>query len=194
MSLSPRIKKAVLIERPNRFLGRVLLEGRVTEAFIPNPGRMLEFMVPRNEVFLKEDRAAHRKTDYTMVGLEYNDVLVSIDSNLPNRYIKKLLFSKKLPFFSDYDDVVSEAPSFEGRFDFKLVGEKETSFIEVKSCTLIEDGRTIFPDAPTKRGARHVKHLAASLKENYVDRAAILFEIQRPDANVFSLHQPLTYY
>lgn len=186
MSFSPRIKKAVLIDRPNRFLGRVLLEGRVTEAFIPNPGRMFELMVPGNEVFLKEDRAAHRKTDYTMVGLEYNDVLVSIDSNLPNRFIKKLLISKRLPFFSDYDDVVPEPPSFEGRFDFKLVGEKETSFIEVKSCTLVEDGRAIFPDAPTKRGARHVKHLAASLKENHVDRAAIFFVIQRPDANVFS--------
>lgn len=180
------IRNAVLIDRPNRFLGRVRLEGQVTEVFIPNPGRMLELMIPGNEVFLRENSAPHRKTDYDMIGLEYNGVLVSIDSNLPNRFIKRLLLSYELPFFKDYNDVTPEPRAFEGRFDFKLTGPKGSSFIEVKSCTLVEEGRAIFPDSPTTRGTRHLRHLAAALKENHVKRSAIIFVIQRPDAKVFS--------
>jgi sugar fermentation stimulation protein A len=186
MNKNPGIRKAVLIDRPNRFLGRVQLDGKVTEVFIPNPGRMLELMVPGKEVFLRENSAAHRKTDYDMIGLEYNGVLVSIDSNLPNRFIKRLLNSHELPFFQDYNVVIPEPRIFNGRFDFKLTGSGGSSFIEVKSCTLIEDGRAIFPDAPTARGARHLKHLATTLSEKTVDRAAIIFVIQRPDAIVFS--------
>lgn len=180
------IRKAVLIDRPNRFLGRVHLDGRVIEVFIPNPGRMYELMVPGNEVFLRENSGPHRKTDYDMIGLEYNGVLVSIDSNLPNRFIKRLLLSHELSFFKDYDTVTPEPHAYGGRFDFKLTGANKSSFIEVKSCTLIEEGRAIFPDAPTTRGARHLRHLAVALNEGHVNRAAVIFVIQRPDADVFS--------
>ncbi len=82
-----RVRKAILVERPNRFLGVVKLDDVLTEVFIPNPGRMHELMIPGNEVFLRENSAPHRKTDFDMIGLEYNGVLVSIDSNLPNRFM-----------------------------------------------------------------------------------------------------------
>jgi sugar fermentation stimulation protein A len=182
----PSIRTAVLIDRPNRFLGRVQLDDTVTEVFIPNPGRMLELMIPGNEVFLRENRGPHRRTDYDMIGLEYNEVLVSIDSNLPNRFIKRLLTSYKLPFFKDYESITPEPRAYEGRFDFKLTGSSGSSFIEVKSCTLVEDERAIFPDAPTTRGARHLNHLADAIEKAVVDRAAVIFVIQRPDAKIFS--------
>ena len=180
------IRKAELIDRPNRFLGRVRLDDRVIEVFIPNPGRMLELMIPGKEVYLRENIASHRKTDYDMIGLEYNDVLISIDSNLPNRFIKRLLLSNELPFFTDYDNVIPEPRAFEGRFDFKLTGGTGSTFIEVKSCTLVEDGRAIFPDAPTTRGVRHIRNLVSALNQNLVNRAAMIFVIQRPDARIFS--------
>jgi sugar fermentation stimulation protein A len=186
MTKTQGIRKAFLVDRPNRFLGRVQLDGKVMEVFIPNPGRMLELMIPGKEVFLRENKGLHRKTDYDMIGLEYNGILVSIDSNLPNRFIKKLLISHKLPFFNDYESVIPEPRAFDGRFDFKLSGNEGSSLIEVKSCTLVEDDRAIFPDAPTIRGARHLTHLTAALTEGQVNRAAIIFVIQRPDAKVFS--------
>jgi len=182
----PRVRKAILVERPNRFLGVVKLDDELTEVFIPNPGRMYELMVPGNEVFLRENSAPHRKTDFDMIGLEYKGVLISIDSNLPNRFIKQLLNSHKLSFFDYYERVISEPRAYEGRFDFRLEGPSGITFIEVKSCTLVEEGRAIFPDAPTTRGTRHLRHLAASLKESVASRAAVIFVIQRPDAIIFS--------
>ncbi len=186
MKKPSEIEKAVLLDRPNRFLGIVQLDGRAVEVFIPNPGRMYELMIPGNEVYLRKNIALHRKTDYDLIGMEYNGVLVSIDSNLPNRFIKRLLLSYELPFFHDYDTVTPEPIAYGGRFDFKLTGAKESSFIEVKSCTLVEENRAIFPDAPTERGTRHLQHLAKALKDDVVTRAAIIFVIQRPDAEVFS--------
>ncbi|MFW9769825.1 MAG: DNA/RNA nuclease SfsA [Candidatus Thorarchaeota archaeon] len=190
LTLKPPVRKAILLKRPNRFLGIVDIDGVHTEVFIPNPGRMHELMVPGYEVFIRENPAPHRKTNYDMVGLEYNGVLVSIDSNLPNRFIKKLLNNHELVFFKDYKQVKSEPRVYGGRFDFKLEGPSGITFIEVKSCTLIENGRAIFPDAPTKRGARHLRHLAASLQDGTASRAAVLFVIQRPDAYVFSPNDP----
>ncbi|MFW9982707.1 MAG: DNA/RNA nuclease SfsA [Candidatus Thorarchaeota archaeon] len=186
----PKIRKATLIERPNRFLGIVKLGNKHVEVFIPNPGRMHELMIPGKEVYLRENIAPHRRTDFDLIGLEYNDVLVSIDSNLPNRFIKSLLTSYELSFFENYDNVVSEPRAYDGRFDFRLEGPEGITFIEVKSCTLVENGRAFFPDAPTNRGTRHLMHLATSLNDRVASRAAILFVIQRPDAIVFSPNDP----
>ncbi|MFX1483020.1 MAG: DNA/RNA nuclease SfsA [Promethearchaeota archaeon] len=184
--MNASVQRAVLVDRPNRFLGIVNLDGILVESFIPNPGRMHELMVPGHEVYIRENKGPKRRTDYDLIGLEYNNVFVSIDSNLPNRFIKKLLRAHSLPFFDDYIQIKSEPAAYDGRFDFRLDGKSGTTFIEVKSCTLVEDGRAIFPDAPTIRGARHLKNLIASLKDGTANRAAMIFVIQRPDARIFS--------
>ncbi len=180
------VTEAKLVDRPNRFLGRVELGGKMEEAFIPNPGRMYELMIPGKTVFVRHKEGEHRKTRLDMIAVKHQGVLISIDSNLPNRFIRGLLESRRLSMFSGYDTVEPEPRVFEGRFDFKLAGPSGVTFIEVKSCTLVEDGHARFPDAPTMRGARHVRHLAESLLSGIASRAAVIFVIQRPDAKVFS--------
>ena len=176
------------IERPNRFLAKVDIGGRIVESFVPNPGRMHEFMVPGKLVFLRRNFAPHRKTEYDMIGVLHDGILVSIDSNLPNRFVRGLLEKHLLSYFSDYYKVVPEPRLYDGRFDFRLEGDNDVTLIEVKSCTLVETGHALFPDAPTLRGARHLKHLVKSLEDGIATQAAIVFVIQRPDANVFSPH------
>jgi sugar fermentation stimulation protein A len=180
------VMKAKLVDRPNRFLGRVELDGKVEEAFIPNPGRMYELMVPGKTVYVRHKLGEHRKTRLDMIAVRHQGVLISIDSNLPNRFMRGLLERRELEMFSGYDTVEPEPRAFEGRFDFKLAGPSGVTFIEVKSCTLVEEGRARFPDAPTLRGARHMRHLAESLRSGIASRAAVVFVIQRPDAKVFS--------
>ncbi|TFG34773.1 DNA/RNA nuclease SfsA [Candidatus Thorarchaeota archaeon] len=187
MSKHKLVQKAKLIDRPNRFLARVEVDGQIVETFVPNPGRMNEFMIPGKQVFIRNNPAPHRKTSYDMMGVDHDGVIVSIDSNLPNRFIRRLLENHELPYLSDYDDVVSEPRVYDGRFDFRLVGTK-TSLVEVKSCTLVEGGHALFPDAPTIRGARHMRHLARALTEDIAQHAAVIFVIQRPDAHIFSPH------
>lgn len=190
MAHSKEVHRCSLIDRPNRFLGRVEFEGSIHEVFIPNPGRMYELMVPGKEVYIREAVSKKRKTAFDMIGVKHAGVLISIDSLLPNRFMKRIFTEKALNEFREYTDVKPEPRVYEGRFDFKLSNDKATAYIEVKSCTLIESGRAIFPDAPTSRGARHVNSLAKVLEDGLAQRAAVVFVIQRPDAEVFSPNDP----
>ncbi|MFW9889110.1 MAG: DNA/RNA nuclease SfsA [Candidatus Thorarchaeota archaeon] len=178
--------EAQFVDRPNRFLGRVEINRKLVEVFVPNPGRMHELMIPGKQVFIRRKSAAHRKTSYDMIGVSHNGVLVSIDSNLPNRFMKASLLNHALDWFLPYDTVIAEPRVYDGRFDFKLEGSRGATFIEVKSCTLVENGHALFPDAPTKRGARHLRNLARALQEGLASRAAVVFVIQRSDATFFS--------
>ena len=179
-----------LIERPNRFLGVMDIKGIQVKAFIPNPGRKYELMVPGKRVFLAAATGNRRKTRYNLIGVEHAGVLVSIDSILPNRFMKRMLHEHKLEVSSDYETVVPEPKYYDGRFDFKLEGLNGITLIEVKSCTLVKDGRAIFPDAPTKRGTKHMKHLARALTEKIADKTAVVFVIQRPDVQALSPNDP----
>ena len=179
------ILEATFLDRPNRFLSRVDLKGEITEAFVPNPGRMYELMVPGKKVYLRPNSGQHRKTAYDMIAVMHDGILISIDSNLPNRFMKRILQNHELNIFRDYNRIKPEPSMYEGRFDFLLSGKKKI-LIEVKSCTLVVNNRAIFPDSPTIRGARHMKHLADALVEGIVDEAYVVFVIQRPDAEIFS--------
>jgi len=147
-------------------------------------------MVPGKRVYLRPSIGHKRKTQYNLIGVEHAGVLVSIDSILPNRFMKRMLHEHKLEMFSDYETVVPEPRYYNGRFDFKLEGQNGITLIEVKSCTLVEDGRAIFSDAPTKRGARHMRHLVRALTEKVTNATAVVFIIQRPDVQVFSPNDP----
>jgi len=188
VSKQQHVRKATFIERPNRFLARVEVDGDIVEVFVPNPGRMYELMIPGKEVFIRDNPGPHRKTSFDMIGVYHDDVLISLDSNLPNRFIRNLLETRKLQYFSDYSKVTPEPRAYGGRFDFLLEGDNNRTFIEVKSCTLVVNKRVLFPDAPTTRGARHMRHLAHALSVGDVNDAAVIFVIQRPDGEIFSPH------
>ena len=169
---------ATLIERPNRFLGVVELNGEKVQAFIPNPGRMHELMVPGTRVYVISKEGDHRKTKFDLTLMEYSNTLVSIDSRLPN-YMLKESINNGLDEFKGFHVERTEPTFHDSRLDLKLTDGNTQILLEAKSCTLVEDGIALFPDAPTKRGARHMNTLVKALEHG---RAAVCFVIQRNDA------------
>lgn len=186
MKLNSEILVGFYQKRLNRFLAQIELDGNSVLAHVPNPGRMYELLTPRKEVYLRAKPNTQRKTDFNLIAVKHNQLIISIDSTLPNQFIKRLLENYDLSMFTGYDTVIPEPRIYDGRFDFMLTGTKGNQFIEVKSCTLVESGRALFPDAPTKRGTKHVMYLVKSLGEKLTFKAAMIFVIQRPDATVFS--------
>jgi sugar fermentation stimulation protein A len=170
---------AKLISRPNRFLGVVDLDGEPTQCFIPNPGRMHELMVSGTNVYLIHRPGDHRKTSYDLTLVEYNDTLVSIDSRLPNYMLHEAIDQGRLPEFSGYTVERTEPTFYDSRLDLLLSDGANQILVEAKSCTLVKDSIALFPDAPTKRGARHMNTLIKALEYG---RAAACFIIQRDDA------------
>jgi len=182
----PKLHKGRLLARPNRFLGIVELEdGQKIQSFVADPGRLTELLFPGAEVYVAHTAKEGRKTQYDMALVKSGQHLVSIDSRIPNKLVKKALSAKLLSPFKDYEHIRSEPTVKAGRLDFLLTGEDLTScYLEVKSCTLVIDNIAMFPDAPTVRGARHLGELIELKKEGF--RSCVVFIIQHPDAKRFA--------
>ncbi len=176
------LQKAKFVSRTNRFLGIVDIEGKKIETFIPNPGRMVELLQPEANVWIANKKGIHRKTAFDLVLVEHKDTLVSIDSRTPNTVIEEAIQAGAAPEFKGYR-VERREPSYDdSRFDLLLTDGHRKLTLEAKSCTLVEEGVALFPDAPTKRGTRHLKTLIKALHKG---RSTILFIIQRSDAKTF---------
>jgi sugar fermentation stimulation protein A len=88
----------------------------------------------------------------------------------------------RLKEFRGYKVEKTEPVFHDSRLDLVLSDGKGQVMVETKSCTLVEDGVALFPDAPTKRGARHMRTLMKALETG---RSAAVFVIQRGDASEF---------
>ncbi len=144
---------------------------------------MRELLVPGTKIVLKEINDFKRKTQYDVLAVFYKGMIVSIDSRIPNKLILEALKNDEIEEFSGYNHIKPEFAYGNSRFDFLLTNGKPC-IIEAKSCTLVNNGIALFPDAVTERGSRHLLELIKAKKEGY--RACVLFLVQRTDAKYFS--------
>jgi sugar fermentation stimulation protein A len=173
------IVEGVFLERPNRYLARVEVDGKEVAVHVPDPGRLPGLMVSGRRVQLIYQPGPKRKTDYTLVLVRHGSIWVSTFPAFANTLIRDALMTQSLPFLQGYSDFASEVKMGRSRFDFRLEFPSNPAYVEVKSVSLVEKGRGRFPDAPTKRGVKHVKELIALRAEGY--RAAVVFVSQRSD-------------
>lgn len=179
------LREAVFVDRPNRFLAVVRLDGREVLAHVANSGRLRELFVPGTPVFLTPAPAdAERKTAYDLTLIDVNGVLVAVDARLPNTLLAEAIEGGRLPGFLGYDQVRREVMLNESRIDLELTGKPQPCYIEAKSVTLVEEGVGLFPDAPTARGRKHLRALQEAVGSGH--RAAVAFVILRPDVRSFS--------
>jgi sugar fermentation stimulation protein A len=179
----------IFVHRDNRFRVRVRVAGHVEPVHLPNSGRLGELLVPGHEVWLAPadlDRNPQRRTAYDLALVQFAGRLVSVDARLPGKLVTEALHYGQLTGFEGYAAIRREVPLGDSRLDFRLeAGSAEPPcWIEVKSVTLVENGIARFPDAPTLRGQRHMRELIGAVKSG--DRAAVLFVIQRDDAQCFA--------
>ena len=172
MKYSNPILPAKFIERPNRFIAKVLINDSIETVHVKNTGRCRELLVPDADIYLEHWDTESRKTKYDLIAVHKGNRLINMDSQAPNKVAAEYL--PKL--FPNYTFLKAEVKHLNSRFDFYLETPSEKWFIEVKGVTLEEDGIARFPDAPTERGIKHVEELIACIDEGY--RAMILFVIK----------------
>jgi len=168
------------LRRLNRFAALVEVGGRETVAHLPNSGRMTELLVPGHAVLLVERFGPARKTAFDMVLVAYQGRWVSVDSRLPSELAFVALQQRALLPWADYSEVRREVRYSESRLDLELREGARRCLIEAKSVNLVCDGRALFPDAPTQRGARHLQTLMHAARAGI--GAGVVFVIQRDDA------------
>lgn len=167
--------------RPNRFVAIVDLPGRgECLAHVPTTGRMGELLVPGARVLLATQDLPHRKTHLDLLLVEGPAGLVCIDARVPNRLLSLYWTRNPGPTGLPVRALRPEPRHGQGRFDFMLEDAEGSLLVEVKSVTLVREGCALFPDAPTVRGARHLRELAALSRADH--RTAVVFVVQRSDA------------
>ncbi len=157
--------------RPNRFLANVWIEKEIVTVHVKNTGRCRELLLPGADVILAVSDNPNRKTKYDLVCV-YKKSLgwVNMDSQAPNQAVKEWLAKEA------YSYVKPEYSFGDSRIDFYMEQNGEKYLMEVKGCTLEIDGIGYFPDAPTKRGIKHVNELMKAVQMGY--HAVLAYVIQ----------------
>ncbi len=165
------ITRATFLNRPNRFIANVNIEGHIETVHVKNTGRCKELLIPGCEVWLNAPGTPGRKTKYDLVAVRKDSgILFNIDSQAPNKVVNEWLQGQ------NYDTVLPEYTYGDSRIDFYMTRGEEQFLMEVKGCTLEVDGIGYFPDAPTKRGVKHLRELTKATKDGY--KAMLAFVIQ----------------
>ena len=186
----PPLTPGVFRRRVNRFRVEVTVDGQVTSAHLPNSGRLHEVLHPGAPVYLRPVDKPGRKTPYDLALIAAGEVWVSIDARLPPRLLAEAIRAGRLDDWWGAPgatwQIRAEPSPGEGRLDLHLQSPHGTWWLETKSITLVEHGVALFPDAPTVRGRRHLATLCDLVRQG--QRAAVVFVVQRPDAERFAPH------
>jgi len=176
------VRSAVFINRPNRFIADVEIEGRLAQVHVKNTGRCRELLIPGTEVFLNESDNQARKTRYDLIAVRKGKRLINVDSAAPNAAFGEVL--RAGGYIKGCSLIKAEAVFRTSRFDFYVEAGLRKIFIEVKGVTLEEEGAALFPDAPTLRGIKHLNELNEAAQSGF--EARIVFVIQMKGVRYFT--------
>ncbi len=184
MLVNDELGSGRFLRRLNRFLVQLDTLTGERRCHLRDPGRLSELLVPGATVVFKERRGSSgRKTDCEVLLVWDGKVWTVVNSGLHSTLAEEVLRSSFLPELSGFTKLRREVRFGDSRVDFLLEGVT-TTLLEVKGCTLVRNGKALFPDAPTERGRRHILNLIKALEGGY--RTAVLFLVMRPDASEFS--------
>lgn len=167
-------KRAVFLDRPNRFIAHVDLNGQTETVHVKNTGRCKELLIPGTEVILEESVNPARKTKYDLICVNKSGRWINMDSQVPNKAAAEWIRAGRL--FPEEVTLKTEKVYGNSRFDIYVESPCRKAFIEVKGVTLEENDIARFPDAPTQRGVKHVEELIRCQEDGY--EAYLLFVIQ----------------
>ena len=166
----------IFLNRPNRFVAHVEIDGMPETVHVKNTGRCRELLIPGARVWCQRSDNPARKTRYDLISVEKGRRIINMDSQAPNTAAKEWLLSGGL---GEITGLRPETVHGDSRFDFSFVKDGRQSFLEVKGVTLETGGVCAFPDAPTERGTKHLRGLGQAAREGF--GAYVLFVIQMAD-------------
>lgn len=173
--------EARFINRPNRFIAKVMLNKEELTVHVKNTGRCRELLIENARVILEKSSNPDRKTQYDLIAVYKGNTLINMDSQSPNKAVGEWLSAGG--FLKNPTFIKPESTFGKSRLDFYEENESEKAYIEVKGVTLEENGIARFPDAPTERGRKHLSELINARNQGF--RAAVIFVIQMKGCHLF---------
>ncbi len=164
--------------RPNRFIAHIEINGNLEVCHVKNTGRCRELLGAGAKVWCQDANSPTRKTRYDLIAVQKGSRIINMDSQAPNAAVYEWLLSGGL---GQIENLKPESRHGDSRFDFSFTKDGIPCFLEVKGVTLEDAGICAFPDAPTIRGAKHLKELTRLRRDGC--GAYVLFVIQMSDVS-----------
>jgi sugar fermentation stimulation protein A len=170
-----------ILERMNRFVVKILVDGKEKEAYINNTGRLYELLVKGKNGFCIKKNG---KVDYKLFAIkESKDLCAIVDTQLQMKSFEKCLEMNLIPWLIGCKILKRNTKLRNSFIDYLLVCENRKIYLEVKSAVLRNNGYAMYPDCPSLRGQRHIKELIELARSNGV--GMILFIAALPDVVAF---------
>ncbi|TFG90634.1 MAG: DNA/RNA nuclease SfsA [Candidatus Atribacteria bacterium] len=184
------IVHGIFIDRPNRFIANIWVNGERESVHVRNTGRCREILIPGTRVLLeKASNNSKRKTRFSLIGAYKGSRLINIDSQIPNALVFSVLDNNDLNIIKEIKYLKQEVTYQHSRFDLFYRNNHKKGFIEVKGVTLEKNRVALFPDAPTIRGTRHILELIDASKKGYENY--IVFVIQMKGVGCFKANDKM---
>ncbi len=172
-----QIVKGTFLNRPNRFIAQVMIDGQEETVHVKNTGRCKELLLPGVQVILEVAANPNRRTKYDLIAVYKESFgLINMDSQAPNAVVGEYL--------SSLDEITFLKPEYkygDSRIDFYFEKGSRKCLMEVKGVTLERDGQAYFPDAPTIRGVKHIHELMKAKEEGYEAYLAFVIQMEGLD-------------
>jgi len=177
------LEKGIFIGRPNRFIVECTVNGKNVRAYLPNPGRLRELLLPGSMLYLVRQSSPTLTCPYMCVAVEKNRAPVLLHTHLNNTIARHLIEDGRISGLEGAEIIRPEVSVGSSRFDFLLRHKGKEVILEVKSCTLFSGKAAMFPDAVTLRGKRHLEELASL--SGGKRKCAVLFIVHAPGIKYF---------
>lgn len=184
--MSMNYKKTVegtFVRRINRFMAEVRIDGKAELVHVKNTGRCKELFIEGRKVYLEVSDNAKRKTRHSLISIYKGDMLVNIDSQVPNEVVYDALKDGLITGFEDLEELCRERTYKSSRFDIYYCRKcGKQGFIEIKGVTLEDEGKVMFPDAPTERGLKHIREMEDAVRNGYEGSIFFLIQMERAES------------
>lgn len=174
------LQQAKLIKRYKRFLADIELpNGELLTIYCPNTGAMTGCATAGDTVWFSTSDNPKRKYEHTWeLTHTQQGHWICVNTLRANEVVFEALESELIPELSSYPNIQPEVRYGDenSRIDFLLTADGQPDcYVEVKSCTLLENNQGYFPDSVTKRGQKHLRELIQMKQQGH--RAVLLFAI-----------------
>lgn len=181
MKFDPPLEQATLLRRYKRFLTDVELgDGSEMTIHCPNTGSMKACLAEGSPCWYSRSDNPKRKYPCTWeIATTPAGHLAGVNTGRANALVVEAIEGGVITELQGYEQLRTEVRYGEerSRIDVLLERGEERCYVEIKNVTLCEDeGRGLFPDAVSTRGAKHLRELELMVQQGH--RAVLLFCVQ----------------
>lgn len=146
------------MERINRFVVKINIDGEPAEAYLNNTGRLRDYMVYGKKCFIVENGRGRLR--YRIIAVEDQGYGAVLDTALQERVFEKLVSMNTIDWLKNCVLAKRNIRLTDSLIDYALECGEETVLVELKSAVMrLKNKYASYPDAPSFRALKQVSKL-----------------------------------